>query len=506
MTILLTEFRQETNSLSPLTSDLEFWTRNGWILSPSEASEFLTSQECAVAGMKEVLDSTGQRVGFGPAFYSQSGGPTEHSVLETYMSRLHDVLSSTPDLEAVFFSFHGALQTTEVDDAEAEVLRRVRDIVGPDVILAASTDSHGFITLDMVDLLNVVTGYHTYPHTDFVETGRRAARLALRYLENPGSISRAWVPVPMVVSASGYDTLQGPYRHLIDTGQKLIADEHIIDFSVYQMQPWLDVSEPTSAVVVYADTPYIASNYAAKLATNLYRHRNDFEPVLQDVVTVLRDIASGRKLDRPVVLVDSADSPNAGACGDSVFVVAKALEASIPLDRSLSVLSVVAAPSAVSEFIGAGVGSVLELELGQDTDRDRGSVFAAFHVLSLHTGSFHNSGPGSSGNESHLGRTAVVRAEQGNVTVDIVVCEQLVSPGDPALYRSVGCEPGDYDVVVVKANTSFKAAYEPIMNRSVMIDSPGSAPADIKTAPFHKHPRNIYPWVDTDYQPDPVTR
>lgn len=498
MTILLTELRQESNSLSPFTSGLDYFS-SGWVLDPDQARDELPLKDCAVAGMQEVLEAAGHDVAFGPAFYSQSGGTAEHLVVEAYLEKLLPLLAATPHLEGIFFSFHGALQTTQADDAEAEVLRRVRDVVGENVVIAASTDSHGYISRDLITRLDVLTGYHTYPHVDFMETGRRAARLGLAAIQDRTRVVTAWAPVPMMVSASGYSTVEGPYRDLIAHGTNLVRSGRIADFSIYHMQPWLDVAEPTSAVVVVADNAQAAKSCAEELASRLYHHRHDFEPELSRVPEVLDRLAHC-ELTTPVIIVDSADSPNAGAAADSMFVPREALNRRTQ-GPPITLLSVVVDTPGVEAAFDGGVGARIELSLGATIDTGAPSLRAVWEVRSLHDGHFRNEHVGSAGAESYLGRTAVVSTSSGAAVVTMVVCEHLVSPGDPRLYRGMGLEPTHFDAVVVKANTSFKAAYRSFAGDVVMADTPGAAPPNIMRAPFVRLPRTLYPWVDEEFEP-----
>ena len=217
----------------------------------------LKGVECAVGGMIEVLEASPHQpqIVFGPAFCAQSGGPAEPEVMEAYLQRLLPAIRSNLPLDAIFFSFHGALQTTEFDDAEGEIVRRARELVKPGCVLAASLDMHGYIPQAFAAVLDILCGYHTYPHVDFAETGRRTARLALAAMTSSAPLAMAWSPVPMMVSASAYNTLSGPFRELSLYAQSLVDSGELLDFSIFQMQPWLDVAEPNSATVAIARDP-----------------------------------------------------------------------------------------------------------------------------------------------------------------------------------------------------------------------------------------------------------
>ena len=262
MKVLITEIRQESNSFNPLLSGLAHW-KNGWLLEPNEVRETLSGVECAVSGMIEVLEASSHQpeIVFGPAFCAQSGGPAAPEVMEAFLTWLLPAVEANLPLDAVFFSFHGALQTKNFDDAEGEIVRQVRELVGPGCVLAASLDMHGYVTEAFAADVDIMCGYHTYPHVDFAETGRRTARLGLLAMTRRSGPVLAWCPVPMMVSASAYNTLSGPFRDLSLYAQSLVDRGELLDFSIFQMQPWLDVSEPNSATVAIADDPGKAERY-----------------------------------------------------------------------------------------------------------------------------------------------------------------------------------------------------------------------------------------------------
>ncbi len=86
MKVLISEFRQESNSLTPIRSDLQFWRKSGWVLDPGQVRDHLAQQNTAVAGMISAVEAHGSDVQleFGPAWYSQSGGTAEQDVMDAY--------------------------------------------------------------------------------------------------------------------------------------------------------------------------------------------------------------------------------------------------------------------------------------------------------------------------------------------------------------------------------------------------------------------------------------
>ena len=102
----------------------------------------------------------------------------------------------------------------------------------------------------------------------------------------------------------------------------------------------------------------------------------------------------------------------------------------------------------------------------------------------------------------HVGKTAVLRF--GNV--DMVVCENPNGSGDPQILRHFGIEPKLYDLIVVKANTSFRVPYSAFAGEIVFADTPGAGAANLKRFHWKNLPKNFYPFdLAEDYQIAPAT-
>jgi microcystin degradation protein MlrC len=69
-----------------------------------------------------------------------------------------------------------------------------------------------------------------------------------------------------------------------------------------------------------------------------------------------------------------------------------------------------------------------------------------------------------------MGRTVVL--EIGDI--EIVISETAALVHDLSPYRSVGLEPTEAKIVVVKSPLHFRAAYGPIAKEIIPVDAPGS--------------------------------
>jgi microcystin degradation protein MlrC len=110
-------------------------------------------------------------------------------------------------------------------------------------------------------------------------------------------------------------------------------------------------------------------------------------------------------------------------------------------------------------------------------------------VRLLSDGNFVNKGLGFQGVVFRRGRTAVF--DIGRIA--LVVMERAVIQWDPELYRSLGLEPTEARIVIVKSPAAFRAAYEPLAAEVAVLDAPGVCSPNLRALPFTHARRPIFP-------------
>ena len=63
----------------------------------------------------------------------RSSAPTTSEAFETITGWLVEDLRAAGRLDALYVDLHGAMVTDRYDDGDAEILRRLRDVVGPEL-------------------------------------------------------------------------------------------------------------------------------------------------------------------------------------------------------------------------------------------------------------------------------------------------------------------------------------------------------------------------------------
>ena len=479
MKIVVCEFRQESNSFNPVNAKWKDFQRCG-IYENEEMRRALEGKPCAVNGMFCAIQAAGENCIPTISMNGNSGGIVDQSVVDYFLEKAVSALRKELPVDGVFVSLHGATQSTKWEDVCGEILSVLRQTVGSSAVIAISCDLHANVTEKMWEMADIICGYHTYPHVDFFETGYRAAELGIRALRGE-KLQKSRVELPMIVTASSYTTLRGEFSKLMEEGKQMVENDEIQDFSIFQMQPWLDVSCGRSTVVAIGHKAQECANY---LAERLWTLRHTFHAPLYTVSQICR-IAKENTTGRPIILVDASDSTNAGACGDSAFVL-KEILTKYPTLKSAFYLN---DPRLVEEAFAAGVGAKRQLVIGGSiSGSENVSVISTAVVRSLHDGKYILEGPASKGMPCNIGKTAVLTVKN----TDIVVCQAISAPGDPQIYRYNGIEPENYQLVVVKACTSYRAAYEKIAAGIYEADTIGAAAVNLDRLTFTHIPTAFF--------------
>jgi microcystin degradation protein MlrC len=87
------------------------------------------------------------------------------------------------------------------------------------------------------------------------------------------------------------------------------------------------------------------------------------------------------------------------------------------------------------------------------------------------------------------GRTAIV--DTGKILV--VLTERRMPMWNLQQLRSLGIEPTSLRIIVVKSAIAYRAAYVPIADRIIEVDTPGLAAADVRRFTYRKLRRPVYP-------------
>jgi microcystin degradation protein MlrC len=323
--------------------------------------------------------------------------------------------------------------------------------------------------------------YWTYPHVDFFDTGRRAAALLLRLIAQPAKPTIARVVIPALVRGDELITKNGCYGDLLRECQRLEAEGTALAAGIMIGNPFTDVPELCSQVLVMTDGDAAAAEREARrLAQEFWPLRFRMQGKL---IALDRAIAQAKSIDGPVIFTDAADATSSGASGDSNAII-RALRGAEYRRRVLA--AIVDAPAA-SAAHKAGVGAEIEVALGGSVDPARFPPMRATARVKLLS-------DGAARLETmkaplQAGPTAVLTF--ANFT--ILVMSRSVSLFDRAMYFANGLDPTDFDLIVVKSPHTEHHMFDAWSEKNFNVDAPGATSANLKSLGHTICARPIYP-------------
>jgi microcystin degradation protein MlrC len=492
MRIAIGQLWQETNTFNPIPTTFADFEALG-IYTGDELLERM-AQTNELGGFIQSLRLWPERpeivglvrVGAWPA------GLATRDAAEKILHLMLEPLRAKGSFDAVLLALHGSLAAESEPDMEGRVLDEVRAIVGPSIPVVASLDLHANITPRMVAAADALILFHTAPHVDVMDTGRRAARVLRRILIDKARPTSALVKMPLVVPAERANS-QDPasvshgFRERLQVWE---ANPRVLCAGLATVQPWLDIAELGSAVLVVTDNdPHLAEALAADLAGNVWKRRRDYLPELVDIADAVR-----RAHEEPeglTVLGDGADATTSGSTGDGTAILSELVRYDWPRPAVITLV----APELVEEARRRGLGAEWQATLGGVRDRRFAQPLPlAVQVQNLFDARFVLSGHLAERLPIDMGPSAVLR--HGNV--HIVVTARSGPHFAPQLFQAAGLDPFAASVLVAKSPCGFRAVYTSRARQIISVRGPGCAPADFWHYPYHNIPRPLWPWDEID--------
>ncbi len=394
---------------------------------------------------------------------------------------LEAVTAAMSGIDGIYVSLHGAMGADGELDPEGWILREVRRLAGPELPIVISLDLHGILTERMLQQIDGLAIYHTYPHVDFGDTGERAAKLLLCLLANKTRTTIARVVIPALVRGDELITKSGCYGDMLRECQRIQRDGTAMSAGIMIGNPFTDVPELCSqAIVMTDDDAATASAEAIRLAEMFWPERFRMQGKF---ISLERAIAQAKTMRGPVLFTDAADATSSGASGDSNLILKALGEAGY----QGKVLAQIVDPVAAAAAHKAGVGAEITVTLGGQFDPVRFppmQVTAQVKLLSDGKARLETMRA-----ELHAGPTAVLT--YGATTVVVMTCS--VSLFDRAMYYSVGINPTEHDLIVVKSPHTEYHMFDQWVEKNFNIDIPGATSANLPTLGHTICARPMYP-------------
>lgn len=375
---------------------------------------------------------------------------------EHFMKIITDDLKAKLPVDAVYLSLHGAMAVRDVPRPEAEIAKRVREIVGPDVPIAGSFDLHGNEDKEFLEWSNAAFVTKRYPHYDAAHQGSRSATFLYRSMKGLYKSTTATRKPPVITATVLQWTGQSPSMKIMERARRWESRQRDAFVSVFYGFPWSDVPDVGATVHVMTNNDQkLADEIADDMAEYIWRVREDFaggefpmpaEAVEQTIEALVNEAT-------PIVLGDYSDRP-----GDATWILKELIDKNVQ-GVYYAALRDENALQKLKES-GAKRGDAFDMELGGYTGEQAGSPVRV-------TGTVRYFGEGFGHDE-----IALVEFGERNLLAIVPTYVQVRTLGPLDID---GIDPNDYDVFVVKSRVHFRRGFDETgyAKTIIVVDAPG---------------------------------
>lgn len=494
--IAICRVNQETHALSPVRTEIADFQRTHFLVgdeillatrrSEHEVKDLFRNVELSgfMRGLARIDEVAIQVIPLFSAWAAPSG-PLSASCLDALKERLRQGLQNAGEIDGLYLSLHGAMGAETSTDAEGEIIRLARELVGPRVKIAVSYDLHGNLTRQKVENADVSVAYKTNPHRDHARIGSQCARLLVDACLGKTRPYTAWRSLPMILGGGVTVDFLPPMRKIFKRLRQMEGEAGILSASLLMCHPWNADPELGWGVLVVSDGDVErAEACAEELADMAWSVKDQMPPQFAgpaEAIAQARAAKLRRKLGT-ITLSDVSDVVTAGSTGENT----KLLEALIEGAQGLETYVPIRDAEVVEELWERSIDDEVEVALGGKYDPERNPSLLVKGVLA-HKGRAHG-----------VDRLAILRVG----TIHIVVIEGPAIVMRPSFFRNAGLNPWKADILVVKNFFPFRLFFLALSRKTIYVTTGGITDMDAAFAIDFAgpvHPREeVRDWREAD--------
>lgn len=485
MRIFTASLATETNTFSPIPTDRASFEM-AFYAAPGEHPETPTLCSSPMVVLRRRAKTYGLTVIEGTATWAEPGGLVQRQAYEDLRDEILAQLSAALPVDAVILGLHGAMVAQGYDDCEGDLLARVRDIVGPGVVVAAELDPHSHLTPKRVAASDILACFLEFPHTDFYERGEHLVDLALAAARGEIKPVMSTFDCRMIAVLP---TSREPMRSFVDRIVSLQGKDGVLSVSVVHGFMAADVAEMGTQIVVVTDNDRDKGDALAKaLGMELFAMRDKAVMTMVGVSEGIDQAVAAHAANpaKPAVIADVWDNPGGGVAGDGTVILRRLIARNIERVGVATIWD----PVAVTFCRAAGEGAVIKLRFGGKAGPLAGEpIDAKVKVLKVATEGWQSFGQ----SRVTLGPAALVRLEDSEI--DVILNTNRTQAFEPDIFTNLGLDPLAKDILLVKSTNHFYAGFVPIAAEVIYVSAPSSYPSDPARTDYTKLSRPIWPRV-----------
>jgi microcystin degradation protein MlrC len=488
--VLTARFMHETNTFSRVRTDMALIRRRDFHLENEIPGTFRGTRS-ALGATFEAADKYGWSLVHPVSANPNPSGIVTDQAFEEICGMIITAAENKGPIDGALLHLHGAMVTDSHEDAEGELLARLRQTLGPQIPIVATLDLHANVTRKMADNANALIAFRTYPHVDMHERAWQGAELLNRAMRSEIRPITVIARRPMLHGLDWGRHQSSPMAELLSRADAIEQRGEALAISICAGFALANIHDVGPSVTVTIDQMCGERASDQSIAEDFMDHAwatRDFTSVHTFSVTeAVARAREGKPGDKPLVVADYTDNPGGGGYGDATAFLKGLVEAN--LERVA--FHAICDAEAVQAGMCAGVGTRAILTLGGKIDPQMGGgpLTLEGEIVCLTNGRFIAYGPMGGGVERNYGPSMVFRVGG----IDIVVITNNGQATDLSQFTSLGIDPTRYTTVAVKSMQHFRAAFEPIAREVILVDTGGLCQVNYTPELFTKVRRPIWP-------------
>jgi len=476
--IAVATFSHETCTFCPGQTTVEDWEYYG-----PPTRNILSSSRGYIGGFKAVCEEFGdvELVGIlspGDSRGGSSGSWITKEAFDKYSDGIASDLKKAGHLDGVFLALHGAMAVVDVPKPEAEIVRRVREVVGA-IPIMVTLDLHANEDHELSDVADAVFIIKRYPHYDTTLIGETAARIMIK------TIRGKYKPVmatrkPRVITPSVFQgTGDSPAMEIMERARIWECEYPDVYVSVAFGFAYADVPDAGSTVMVVTNNNQkLADKIADDMAGYIWKMREGFYakklPKTQEGVSLA--IAAVKAGKAPVVIADHSDRTGGSTHILKELINQGAKNFCIATLRDEKTIQEIQAKAKVGDTISINIGGYSDELAGTPVRIDGRVEFLGYWARDI---------------------VAVLVFGENN---RVILTPQLMQVTDPRIFAPLGIEFKSLEIIVLKSRVHFRRGFSDTGLAAAIfeVDALGWGPADLTTLPYKNIPKDLYPLYRKD--------
>ena len=445
MRIAVLYFAHETVTFLPNDTTLADFTYKG---SPAKGEALLAHDAkfylggfVKVAREYDDVELVGIESPLWPRTGTGSGWITEDAY-ETLLGGMIADLKASGKFDGVYLSLHGAMGVRGVARPEADIARRVREVVGSGAFIVGTFDPHGNEDEEFLRHADMAFTVKYFPHYDSYLQGERAARMLVRAIRGDYAPKTVTVKVPIISPTVLQWTGASPWMDLVQRALIWEAREPDLYVNVFFGFPFADVPDVGMTIQAMSNgDDALAQRAADDLALWAWRRREDLlgstkVHTIPDGVRLAKEAIE--RGETPVVLADHSDRS-----GSATWLLKEIIEQDLS-----GVLIATIADAKVSDALkaagGVKAGDPFDMDVGGLADESAGQPVRI-------------SGTVLNAAEGYGQLWIVVEFGRGNV---LVLSRYLVQVQEPLSLEALGLDVTSFNAFAIKSRVHFRRGFD----------------------------------------------